>query len=124
METSIFISKIFGSIYLLLGIGMLVSKDYYQKMFRDFFDNRPVIYLTGMLIMILGWFMFESYHSFQGNWTDVFVVFSYIILFKGSFFLLFPDKLSSFKFLLDNSFLSFLVIVLGLVFCYFGFITT
>lgn len=122
METSIFISKIFGSIYLLFGVGMLISREYYLKMFDEFMQNGPILYITGIFIVILGWFMMEPYSSFVGDWTDIYVVITYLIFIKGSIFLLFPSKLSYFKKMLDYKIIPYLLILLGIIFCYFGFV--
>ena len=122
MEVSILISKIFGTIYLALGIGLLVSKDYYKKMFDKLFDNSPVIYLIGFILVILGWLMLYNHNTFNSDWTDIITVMGWLVLFKGILLLVFPTYIYSFRPLLGSKFIIVLVLIIGLIFANFGFL--
>ncbi len=122
MEVSILISKIFGTIYLALGIGLLVSKDYYKNMFDKLFDNSPVIYLVGFILVVLGWVMIYNHNTFNNDWTDIITVMSWLVLLKGILLLIFPTYIYSFKPLLGSKFIIVLVLITGLIFANFGFL--
>lgn len=122
MEVSILISKIFGTMYLALGIGLIVSKDYYKKMFDKLFDNSPVIYLISFILVILGWVMIYNHNTFNNDWTDIITVMSWLVLLKGILLLIYPTYIYSFKPLLGSKFIIVLVLIIGLIFANFGFL--
>lgn len=108
--------------YLALGIGLIVSKDYYKKMFDKLFDNSPVIYLIGFILVILGWVMLYNHNTFNNDWTDIITVMSWLVLLKGILLLIYPTYIYSFKPLLGSKFIIVLVLIIGLIFANFGFL--
>lgn len=121
METSILISKILGTTYLAVAIGLIVSKNYYKLMFEKFFDNSPAVYLSGMICVVLGWIMIDSQGTFNSDWTDIITVMSWLVMLKGVLLLVFPTYMNSFKPMLGSKFVIVLAFIFGLVFANFGF---
>ena len=125
METSIFIAKIIGVIYLSFGIGLLFNKDYYSKVIENLLDNSTYMILGGVMAIVFGFLILENHHHWVKNWTVLITIIGWIALIKGVLLLALPKTLNIFKPLLKteslNKSLAPLVIIFGIVFIYLGF---
>lgn len=54
METSIFIARIFGMCYLILGAGLVFNRKAFQQIMNDFCKNAALIFLGGMFALVFG----------------------------------------------------------------------
>lgn len=127
MATSIFLAKIIGLIYLVIGLGLVLNPKYYHKMFNDLLGDKPLMYISGLLALIVG-FLLVTYHNiWEANWAVIITVFGWLALIKGVLILVLPTimtKICKDLFKTSNAFLvdGLLVLVLGIVFAYFGFL--
>lgn len=127
MENSTFIVQLLALVYIVVGLGMLVSPDYYRKGFEKMIKNTGVMYLGGLLALVIG-FTIITYHNVWIGWESLVTIIGWIAFMKGLSLLLFPKAMTEFsmKFLKKNNFSAYgtVALILGLVFAYFGFIAT
>lgn len=125
MEIAILTAKIISLIYLSFGIGLLFNKDYYAKVIGDLLDNSAYMIFGGFMAIILGFLILENHNIWVKNWTVLITIIGWVALIKGVFLLAFPKSFDIYKPLLKaenlTKFLAPFVIILGLVFAYFGF---
>lgn len=127
MENSILIAKLIGLIYLVLGLGLVFNPRYYHKMFDDLLNDAPLTYISGLISLITGFLLVTFHNIWVNNWVVVITVFSWLLLGKGILLIVLPEimkKISKGLFKTSNVFLvdGLIVLILGLVFAYFGFI--
>jgi uncharacterized protein YjeT (DUF2065 family) len=126
MEVSIFIAKLIGLIYLVIGLGLIFNPKYYHKMFNDLLNDAPLTYISGMLALVIG-LLFVIFHNiWLGSWVVVITVFGWLALVKGVLLLVFPKAMKKFSkglFKTSNVLMldGFIGLIFGLVFVYFGF---
>ncbi|MBU1018293.1 hypothetical protein KKA33_04680 [Patescibacteria group bacterium] len=125
MELSIFIAKLFAVIYLMVGLGMLLSPSYYQKAMTDMMKNPVVFYLGGIMAVMAG-FLIVTYHNiWESSWVVVITVFGWLGLLKGFMFLVFPGHVTFWQKMFKKKghmmIYSLVVLALGLFFGYYGF---
>ncbi|MBN2096297.1 hypothetical protein JW752_02745 [Candidatus Peregrinibacteria bacterium] len=126
MELSIFIAKLFAVVYLMVGLGMLLSPSYYQKAMADMLKNPIVFYLGGIMAALAG-FLIVTYHNiWESSWVVVITIFGWLGLLKGFMFLVFPGHIAFWQKMFKNKghilIYSLVVLALGLFFGYYGFI--
>lgn len=127
MALSIFLAKIFGAAYLAVGLGMLFNKKHYHKMFKDMMSNEVIYLFGGMLSLALGLVLILHHNCWVKDWTVIITLFGWIALLKGILLLVFPKimpKLAK-PFVKNEQNLmawGLLVLVLGAVLGYFGFL--
>ncbi len=125
METSILISKIIGIIYFSFGIGLFFNPFYYQKVFKELFENTSYLILGGILAIIFGVFIIQYHNNWVKNWIVLITIIGWVALLKGILLLAFPTSLTVFKsFFVKKKihcFFAPILIIFGLVFLYFGF---
>jgi len=126
MQTSILIAKMFAVVYLMVGLGMLLSPNYYQKAMNDMLKNPIVFYLGGILAALAG-FLIVTYHNiWESSWVVVITIFGWLGLLKGFMFLVFPGHLKFWQGMFKKTsympIWAIIVLALGLFFGYFGFL--
>ncbi|MBU0578030.1 hypothetical protein KJ742_04570 [Patescibacteria group bacterium] len=125
MDTSIFIAKILGLSYIVVGLGLLFSSGYYKKLYEDMMKNTGIMYLGGIMALIVGYLM-VTYHNFWvKDWTVIITVLGWLALLKGFFLLVLPEQMVKLTLSLfpkkNMNVWGGVVLVLGLVLGYFGF---
>lgn len=123
MELSIFVARVIAILYLCVGVGMLVNKNYYKKFYHDFFNEMAAVYIGGFMAVLAG-FALVSYHNlWMANWTILVTLIGWLALIKGIFILLLPESFKTLgKSVTHFDIFAPIVIILGLVFGYFGFL--
>jgi len=127
METSILIAKIIGIIYFSFGLGLLFNPHYYQKAFKELLGNTSFLLFGGLLAIIFGSLIIQNHNYWTKNWTILITIIGWIALVKGFFLLAFPSSLRVFKPFFEKEkmvlFYAVMLIIVGLVFLYFGFLS-
>ena len=125
METSILIARIFGILYMSLGIGMLLNSNIYKTIFVNLLENTSVLIFGGVLAIVMGVSMITYHNYWNSDWTVIVTIIGWIALFKGILLLILPGKFVFFKPLLasDNFYklLGPFALIFGLVLGYFSF---
>ena len=123
MNNSILLAQIIGVLYLSVGIGMLVSKSHYQKLFQEFKTSATLIYIGGMMAILFGFIILHMNNVWEMSYIGVITLIGWIGIIKGIILLVKPDILMNqmpfwTKYL---GFASTIVILVGLMFSYYGF---
>ena len=96
MDTSVFIARIFGAVYLVIAIGMLLNGKFYQKVMEDFPKNTALVLFSGMFALIIGIVIVTVHNIWAANWTVIITIIGWMGVLKGSWFIIFPETLSKF----------------------------
>lgn len=124
METSIFIAQLLGLIYLVVGLGLLLSGDYYKKAFEKMVKDPVLVYLGGSMALTTGFLIVRFHHVWEG-WPMLITLIGYIALLKGFLLLVFPKGMMDWSagYVKKNMHLSaFFAVIFGLFLGYFGFL--
>jgi uncharacterized protein YjeT (DUF2065 family) len=123
-DASIF--QIFGLTYLAIGLGMSVNRNFYKVMINKMIENEAVLFVTGLLVFVIGYFLVAYHNIWSGGWTIVITIFGWLALVKGLMMIVIPER--SIK--LYNSIkisekqlglYGVIVFVLGVVLTYLGY---
>ncbi|MDD4909632.1 MAG: hypothetical protein PHR44_03010 [Candidatus Omnitrophica bacterium] len=126
MENSVFIAKIFGLCYLILGVGFMFNRKAFQQVMDDFCKNAALVFYGGMLALVIGVVIILNHNIWVADWTVMITVIGWLALIKGIWIIILPNTVSKFmQIYRDNECLlaahSALVLILGAVLTYFGF---
>lgn len=127
METSYFIARVFGSVLLALGLGLLFNADHYRKVFKQFIGEETLYFLSGWIAFPLGMVLVLHHNVWQGPWWVVALsLLSWWIMIKGALLLIAPQWLKNMgKAWLKNEQLliaaGLIYLALGAAFSYYGF---
>ena len=96
MANSIFIAKIIGPCCIIMGIGLLLNRNFYVKFMEDFAKNDALILISGMMSLIIGLLIIASHNMWVSNWKVIITLFGWAGLLKGIWLCVFPKSISGF----------------------------
>ena len=123
-DASIF--QIFGLTYLAIGLGMLVNPRFYGEMLNKMINNEAVLFVTGLLVFVIGYFLVAYHNIWTGGWTIVITIFGWLALLKGLMMIVVPEQsIKLYRSIKISggqvSIYGAIVFVLGVIFAYFGY---
>jgi hypothetical protein len=126
MDASVFLARMLGLFFLVMGIGVTASAQGFRVMAEEFLASRALIFVAGLLAFLPGLAIVLTHNLWVGDWRVIITILGWLGLVGGAFRLLFPLEVRSIggALLKSGSVLRIAgaaIIVLGLVLSYFGF---
>ena len=123
MSLSIFVAKVLAIFYISVGVAALSGKISFAKLVEDFERSPALTFVTGFFTLVLGAVLVEYHNIWVKNWTVLITVIGWMSLLKGIRLVTFPKSISAFKNWYKNPGMwGILMIAVGVLFGYFGFI--
>ncbi len=127
MELSLLLAKIFGLLYIAVGLGMLINRAYYRKVLTDMTTNSALVMYGGAAAIVVGLVMVLNHNLWAGGWEIIITIIAWLALLKGILLLLAPKAMLGLTKMLTKNESVFvlwavLALILGLVLGYFGFV--
>lgn len=95
METSIYLAKLIGPIYLVVGVGLLLNPSNSRAVVKEFMDSPALFYLSGILALIIGGLIVLLHNVWHG-WPIVITLLGWAAILKGVVRLIAPDAAKAF----------------------------
>jgi hypothetical protein len=126
MELSIFFAKVFAIYFVVFGFGMMFNAKTMGKVVDGMIKNSTAVFSIAIWALLLGAAMVVSHNIWEG-WPVIITVIGWITLLKGAFWLLIPKVFTNFaKSMMKTGGAlfasSFIVLIIGLVLGYLGFL--
>lgn len=96
MENSVFIARIFGLCYLIIGAGLLLNQKFWRDVMEDFSKSAVAILFGGMFALVVGVVIILTHNVWVANWTVMITIIGWIALIKGIWMIVFPGTVSKF----------------------------
>jgi hypothetical protein len=90
METTLFLAKVIGLYFLVIGLHMALRGKELRLMFEAFAENRPLTYLASVFALILGLLLVVSHNVWVAGWPVIVTLLSWLVLIKAIAYLLLP----------------------------------
>ena len=118
VETSVFIAKLLGPCFLIIGLGILFNRKHYNNLMEDFCKNSAMLYFGGITALAIGILIVLSHNVWAADWRVIITIFGWGGIIKGTWLLVFPNTASAFVGLYQKNKVlllghSFLVIIIG-----------
>jgi len=125
MDASLFLARVLGLYFLVVGIALLLRPKSLIEMADEFMANRPVMFLSGLLALTVGILIVASHNLWTPDWRIVPTLFGWIAFLKGTAILCLPANWTKIgRFFLRESFLipaGMAYLLLGAFLAYKGF---
>ena len=96
MDNSIFIARIFGLCYLIVGTGIMFNRKAFQQLMDDFCKNVTSVFFGGLLALVVGLAIILTHNVWVANWTVIITIIGWLALIKGMGMIVFPNTVSKF----------------------------
>jgi len=122
------IFQIFSLVYLAIGIGMLINRDFYKKLFDEFCETAAMMYFGGVAALAIGYLILALRGPSvccASGFSVIIPIIGWLALIKGVLILIQPKMMIALtKSMLKDSTLKIMiawVLFLGLLFAFLGF---
>jgi len=126
METSVFIAKIFGLCYLIIGISFILNRKILQQVIEEFSKSVAALFYGGIVALVVGIVIILTHNVWVANWRVIITIIGWLGLIKGIWITVFPDSAAKLMKLYQGNerlltFQAVFVLVFGITLTYFGF---
>jgi small-conductance mechanosensitive channel len=91
METSIYLAKLIGPIYLVVGLGLLLNREHYSGLIQEFSASPALFYLSAIIALIFGG-LIVLLHNVWTGWPVVITLIGWAAILKGTARSLLPTQ--------------------------------
>ncbi len=126
MQTSIFIAKLLGPIFVLVGIAILVRPKAFRVLLREFIESHVMMYLAGFLGLLSGLALVLTHNVWVFDWRLIITLIGWATIVRAIVTIFQPQQIVSMgSKLLEHRGVFFgaavIDLVIGLVLSYFGY---
>jgi uncharacterized membrane protein len=93
MDTSRFLARLVGPMFVVLGIGLLVRPETFHAMATEFLSNRGLIFLSGLLTLLAGLAIVNTHNVWKLGWPVLITILGWLGIIGGIARMLFPDTI-------------------------------
>jgi hypothetical protein len=127
VPTSIFLARLLGPLLLVPGIGLLLTPRMFRAMATELIGSVLLIYLFGLIDFTAGLAIVLTHNVWVANWRVLITLIGWLLLIRGAIRILAADRLKPFAAKLFRNKLLIpvsggVMVILGLILCYFGYI--
>ena len=127
MPLTYFYAQLFGSVILIIALAMLLNRRATLTMAHELIDNRPLLFIIGIMSLFLGVVVILTHNIWTGGGLAMLVtLIGWLLLLRGVLILFLPhgslrSLFNSFKFEQIYYLVTSLALILGICLTYYGF---
>ena len=91
MDTSIVLAQIWGIVFVILGLSMLLNKKWTAVAIEEMTQNQGIIWLAGLITLVMGVVLVTLNNVWTSGLPLIITILGWLTLIKGAFILLFPN---------------------------------
>jgi hypothetical protein len=127
MSTSVFLARLIGPVMLVIGLAVFANQRGFRELAEEFLASRALMFLSGLIIMPVGLAIVLTHNIWTADWRVLVTLFGWLNAIGGAVRLAAPAYVTQTgrAMLKRSSFTSVAAaiwIVLGLLFCFFGYL--
>ena len=127
MATSIYLAKLMGPVFLVVGIGLLVNAKTYRKLAEEFLASTALIYLSGVLLMLGGVALVLAHNVWTLDWPLLITLLGWLGVIGGAGRIIVPQGLQEIRQDIVESGIALTIacviwLAIGVVLCFFGYV--
>src|SRR3972149_2382108 len=92
MQTSIFLAKLLGPVFLLIGLGMLANRQAYRAMAEELLRSPPLVYISGVMAFLGGLAIVLTHNVWAPRWYVIITLIGWLGLLRGAMRILLPQQ--------------------------------
>jgi hypothetical protein len=126
MTTSIFLAKLIGPFFLIVGAGLVLNQAQFRAIAEEFMRSPALVFLTGLITLPAGLAIVLTHNVWVANWPVLITILGWLTVIKGAIRLLAPQQTLN----VGRTFLAkpyaitisaAIWLVIGAVLCFYGY---
>jgi hypothetical protein len=90
MQPVVFIARLVGPLFIVLGLGCLINQTLYADMIGQAVMVPVVIYLSGLMAFLAGVGMLNGYHAWTADWRIIITILGWLLVIAGILRIMLP----------------------------------
>ena len=115
LVTSLWIAQILGPVLLIATFGMIVNRETYVTMAREFVASPALIYLAGVLTLVAGLAITLSHNVWVMDWPVMVTIFGWLAIAGGIFRMSFPNMVSKMSTSMIEKYIGMMPVTISIV---------
>ena len=95
MANSLYLARLIGPVALVVAIALLLDREGYRVMARQFLDSPALIFLSGLLIMTAGLAIVFSHNVWATDWRLLITLLGWLAVLGGAARIVLPRQVGS-----------------------------
>ena len=83
MQPVVFIARLVGPLFVVLGIGCLINQTVYADMIGQAVLVPVIIYMSGLMSFLAGVAMLNGYHAWTADWRIIITILGWLLVIAG-----------------------------------------
>jgi len=127
MDTSIFLARLIGPIFAVIGVSLLLNREAYHAVAEEVLKGKALLYVFGAMALTGGLAIVLTHNVWVWGWPVIITLLGWLMVIRGSLRILLPEQVAALAVrTLARAPLLFpisgvVVIVLGAVLCWKGY---
>lgn len=92
MNTSIFLAKLIGPFFLIVGASLLINQAQFRAMVDEFMRSPALVFLTGLMILPIGLAIVLSHNVWTADWRVLITILGWLSIVSGTLRLAAPTR--------------------------------
>jgi len=127
MSTSLFLARLIGPVMLVVGLAVFANPRGFRDMAEEFMASRALMFLSGLLLLPAGLAIVLTHNFWTADWRVLITLLGWLIAIGGALRLFGPLFVvqighAALKQPYFTSIAAAIWVVLGLLFCFFGYL--
>ena len=95
MQASIYLARIIGPVFAVIGVGMLVNAGAYGVLVSEFLNSYAMIFLSGLLFMPVGLAIVHAHRVWDRDWRVIITIFGWLLVIGGAARIVLPQFIAA-----------------------------
>jgi hypothetical protein len=126
MSNSLFLARLIGPVMLVVGLAVFANQRGFREMAEEFLASRALMFLSGLILMPAGLAIVLTHNVWAADWRVLITLLGWLAAIGGALRLFGPMfVLKAGHAMLDKPYFTSIAaavwVVLGLLFCFFGY---
>jgi len=92
MDTSLFLAKLIGPIFLIVGIGLLLNRDRYRAVVDEVMSSHTLLYIFGAIALTGGLAIVLTHNIWVWDWPVIITIVGWLMIVRGSLRIVIPQQ--------------------------------
>jgi uncharacterized protein YjeT (DUF2065 family) len=92
MDTSLFLAKLIGPIFLIVGIGLLLNGDRYRAVVDEVMSSHTLLYIFGAIALTGGLAIVLTHNIWVWDWPVIITIVGWLMIVRGSLRIVIPQQ--------------------------------
>jgi uncharacterized membrane protein len=95
MDTSIFLAKLMGPIFVIIGVGLFLNRERYLAVVDEVILSKTLLYVFGIMALTGGLAVLLTHNVWVWDWPVVITIIAWLMVVRGSLRIVIPQQIEA-----------------------------